>query len=154
MIDKAEAKKQVLRLSSLDFFPKEREAAADLVSAMQVAETAELAKAITDDWVANETQCPKASEIRRALYDRAEEIRGRRKGCNSCGGNGSVVQFYLVTYREQSFVIQSKKRLDISTEEEAQEFRRKLAERPGTVHQDVLSAAAPCPACRAKEAAA
>lgn len=146
MIDKTEAKKQVARFAGLDFFPREAEAASELIAAMQAAETLEIAKAFTGDWVSRQTAVPKPAEIRAGLYDLAQEIRDRRSRCGSCGGSGSVVQFWLVTYRDRGFEIDRKERMSIATEEQAQELRRQLAQH-GNVAQDVLSVAAPCPAC-------
>lgn len=146
MIDKTEAKKQVARFAGLDFFPREAEAASELIAAIQAAETLEIAKAFTADWVSRQMAAPKPAEIRAGLYDLGHEIRERRSRCGSCGGSGSVMQFWLVTYRDRSFAIDRKQRLSIATEEQAQELRRQLADQ-GEPPQDVLRVAAPCPAC-------
>jgi hypothetical protein len=145
MIDKETARKQAKRFSGLEFFPQTAEALAELISALQVADTEEIAKSFTDDWIGGETSCPKPSQVRIGIYDRNELVRVNRKKCPSCGGSGVVTTWFLVTYRGNSFLRETSAEIEnCKTAEQARDFAQLIADSPGSKDQTVLSAAKPC----------
>ena len=152
MIDKTTAARQLERLSGLDFFPREAPAKKELLLAMQDAVSEAVAAQVASDWLRESSACPKPSELRRAINAAQESLLEQRRECQTCGGQGAVTVWRLVTYRGHSFVVEKTEALPgVTDNEDAQKFSRMLAERysqhPELKRQTVLSAAKSCP-CR------
>lgn len=148
MIDKKTAGALTQRFSGLDYFPNSKEALVDLIYAVQVADTPEIAEVIIAEWMAYQTQCPKAAQMRALMYEANQKRKEHLAKCPTCGGSGFVTVWYLVTYRGQSFVREKSELLpDVTTSEQANLFAEKIARNPGDKEQTVLSAAKVC-ACR------
>jgi hypothetical protein len=151
MIDPAVVAKEIARLSGLDGFPRGKDQAGALVElrdALQKAETRDQAHQVVTDWLDSQTRCPKPADIRLRLM----EAKGRgeqRAKCGRCDGNGSIVQYILATYADNSFKIKHREVLrDFEHYIQVSEW---LAERKET-NRITLSGAVPCPACGANRA--
>jgi hypothetical protein len=148
VIGKNTAAAQVQRMTGLDFFPREKAALQDLIYAVQVASTDEIAERIVTLWIETEKDAPKPAQIRVMMYAANEKRKEHLAKCPACGGSGFVTVWYLVTYRGQSFVREKSELLpDVTTSEQANIFAEKIARNPGDKEQTVLSAAKVC-ACR------
>mgnify|MGYP001165934442 CR=1 FL=1 len=152
MIDKATAARQLERLTGLDFFPREAPAKKELLLAIQDAVNEAVAAQVISDWLRESSACPKPAELRRAVNAAQESLLEQRRECQTCGGQGAVTVWRLVTYRGNSFTVHKTEALpDVNDNEAAQKFSRMLAERyaehTGLNRQTVLSAAKSC-ACR------
>jgi len=150
MISAAEASQQIERFTGLDYWPRgedQKAARKELRLAAEVAESCEILKAVVDDWMVSQTQCPKPADLRRMIYDKNSERKEQLSHCRFCGGNGSITVWRLITYKGNSFTIDKSERLDVATQEEANAFAERIAQSPGTAHQAVLSAAELC-SCR------
>lgn len=103
MISRDFAKRQVLRLSRLEWFPRDNEdSLKDLITAVGVAETEELAEAVVYsflDEATTVTKCPMPSEIKKWLLDHQGcEATRRRESCEVCNGLGyTIVQQGIYT---------------------------------------------------------
>jgi len=75
MITDDEARSELLRLSGLDFFPREVAALKELRLAIQASDTMEIAKRVIDEWLARSPECPKPVDLRLAAH--AENDRGK-----------------------------------------------------------------------------
>lgn len=148
MISETASKNQAARLVGLDFFPKEAPARRELMLAIQIADTEEIAAGVITDWLEESRECPKPSDMRRLIGDRNRAVGITRRDCSICQGAGQLVRHYLVTYEGNSFRIQSAEKLPLMLEEHVQEFREKLNSAPGP-QQDILSAAKACECRRA-----
>jgi hypothetical protein len=147
MISSGEASQQIERLSGLDYWPRgedNKPGRKELRLAAEVAESCEVLKAVVDDWVASQTQCPKPAELRRLIYDKNSQRKEQLSRCRGCGGNGAITVWRLVTYKGNSFVVEKSERIDVHSQEEANEFLANLARVATTVKQTVLTAAETC----------
>ncbi len=100
MISEKYASEQIRRLGQMDFFPKgDKVGIAELVSAAMTAETQLACIKAIDDFVFNETQCPKAADIRRSIANRNEQIerQDRMPKCPDCNGTRFITDTFLVT---------------------------------------------------------
>lgn len=90
MIEKPEAKKQVMRFSGLAFFPLTTEAMNELVMAMCAFETVKAAKAFADDWLERNTETPKPVHVRRCAHGPqiAQFTKIAPTECAKCGDSG------------------------------------------------------------------
>jgi hypothetical protein len=92
MIDKATAKRQVMRLGGLRDFPKDNaEVLRDLISALELADSDKQADECISsfvDFADDQTRCPLAPMLRRWLYDRQEQRKQHTSGCQKCKGTG------------------------------------------------------------------
>ncbi len=82
MIDKSIAARQLERLSGLNFFPKEAPAKKELLLAMQVALTEDIAAQVVSDWLAESGECPKPADLRRNINARQEGLLEQRRRCH------------------------------------------------------------------------
>lgn len=149
MIDKKFAATEIERLVGLKFFPTTTAARKELIVAAQSAPSEAVLSLIVGEWAQHSTDAPKPAELRRQLHEKAQANEERRKKCDICNGEGVVTVWKLVTYMGQSFTMKTASTLkDITTNEQAQEFSRKLAEHiaanPKAERQTVLTAAKNC----------
>lgn len=93
MIDSTTAAKQLERLSGLAFFPKEAPAKKELRLAIECAITEAIAAAAVSEWLAESSQCPTPSEIRRLINAKQEQLIADRRSCELCGGAGWITVF-------------------------------------------------------------
>ncbi len=91
MIDDKIAGREIGRMIGLDFFPREKAAMKELVSALACASTEPIAVAVISGWIADCTQCPKPADIRRLVGDKNTERAQAAKKCEECGGSGFVI---------------------------------------------------------------
>lgn len=148
MIDKVTAARQLERLLGLNFTPQEKSQKGDLLAAMQVAVTEDIAKSVVDDWLAESTDCPKPAQLRRAINARQEGLMEQRRRCHFCGGTGFTTRYYLATYHGMSFAqLRGVHRIE-GLEESlrmAEGLRNAYSSpTPPTMAQQVISAAAEC----------
>lgn len=140
MISEAFAKKQLMRLSGLDYFPKETAAITELWLAVRAAENEGIAESVISEWLAMVREAPKPADLRRLIHDKNATI--QRGSCSLCCGSYFVTAWVLVNYREDEFTIDRAKgsrRLLNFDAEQAIEFGKKLG-----ANQGILTAAVPC----------
>ena len=101
VIEKEIAKKQLSRISRMRKFPESREAIADLLGAIQLANSEAIAEQCISnflDLATSETYCPMPAEIRRWIYEHQEaedtERKQRIAGCRECGGTGWRLEYH------------------------------------------------------------
>lgn len=93
MITEKEASKQLARMAGMNFFPRSaspEDAAAllELRQAMQTADTPEIAKTVTDDWLANNTQRPTPADLRTLIFEKNAPKLIANPDCRQCSGTG------------------------------------------------------------------
>lgn len=89
-MERAFARKQILRMGQMFKFPVEPESMGELVDALLTAPNEEMAKDIISCIVRDadgDTPCPMASAIRRLITDRLDPI-SPDPDCLACGGGG------------------------------------------------------------------
>tara|TARA_R110000868_G_scaffold40694_3_gene140116 strand:- start:97 stop:564 length:468 start_codon:yes stop_codon:yes gene_type:complete len=148
MIDSKFATEQLRRLQGLSFFPTEAPAVRELRLSIEVAASDAIAVRVVGRWLEESADAPKPAQLRNLLYAENELHKQTVGKCMACGGVGAVTVWKLVTYRGNSFTVQSIKTLECRNQEEALDYTRRLvewqAENPSANQQTVLSAAARC----------
>lgn len=93
MIENREfAKRQLRRMSGLDGFPQEPEAAEELLKAMMTFPIERDAEEFVTDWIARNPVCPKPSNLRRTTGPEQREWvpswAEKKPQCPTCSGTG------------------------------------------------------------------
>lgn len=93
MITEKEAAKQLARMAGMNFFPRgdgpeDRAALLELRNAMQTADTPEIAKSVTDDWLGMRTERPTPADLRAMIFERNAPKVIADPQCATCGGTG------------------------------------------------------------------
>lgn len=149
MIDRSTAEEQFARMGKLAYPPTTKSEVEETIAAIKSARNPEIARNAVSTWLRERSNFPAPADLY-ALINAANaaDVESRpRSRCQYCGGSGFRTIWLLVTYDGQGHKRKRVERLEISTEEQANEFRSKLALPMRGDRQDVLSAAENCP-CR------
>ena len=73
MIEEKIAKREILRLAGLNYFPRLDLPLKELISALQAAATDAIAVFVINEWLAYQTQCPKPADLRRLVWQENEK---------------------------------------------------------------------------------
>lgn len=148
MISPKEAIDQLERMSGLDFFPKGRDQTAalkELRLALETARTVEIAESAVTDILACCTEAPKPSQLRKAVWEKNEQLKRKIKECPICGGSGQETVYLLITYHGPSFAVLRQEVLPDFNAKKAKEFNSGLqSDDGGGNNQTVLCGARPC----------
>lgn len=138
------AKDQLSRVSHLPGFPEAPLAVRDYIVVLCKMGTLEGITRLMDEIVAAEWEkCPTAHQLATIGHNLRESTKQKRAACRRCDGTGVLTIWKLVTYIGNTFSIKKAERLDTDYEG-AMDLARRIAERPGTERQVVLSAAEAC----------
>lgn len=140
------ARAQLGRIGHLPGFPESPLAIRDYIGILCRMGTQEGIERLMDEIVAAEWErCPTAHQLGTIGHNLREARKQKKATCKICEGTGAVIIWNLVTYYGNSLKVQSQERLtDITSQEQAMNFARQIAENPGTNRQMVLSAAERC----------
>lgn len=143
---RAETKQQLRRMSGLLYFPTDGMALDELGRAAEVGSVEALREAVSE-WLTAQHRTPSPAELRAAVLAANHRPSSGPK-CDHCDGAAWVTVYRLVTFWENSFRIRRSESLDHMTFEAIQAARGEVGK-----HQEVITAAKPCPACRGTVAA-
>lgn len=119
MISRVFCREQIARLTQLRGYPKRTEnsdptevkaALSELLDALQIAETEDIAKSVIDGFVHEWRECPVPADIRRACHA-ANGARGREyaikpTNCSRCGDTGWQIVHRVVGSETYDFAVQ------------------------------------------------
>jgi hypothetical protein len=91
VIDRAFAVAQVDRLCGLNWFPRDAPALRELVQVIESASSERVAEHVLTEWLREERECPKPSDLRRLIHQENEKLERRTSGCPKCDGTGMII---------------------------------------------------------------
>lgn len=147
-LEDKEAKKELMRMSGLAFFPSDQSAGKELLESIKSAHSTEIARRAVSDWIAEQREAPKPSEMRRLISGLNQSALEKRKKCPACSGTGSLTAYYRIWYRENSFQIEKREFLFYAPEcggpKDGPEQALALATQITSADETILTAAKRC----------